>query len=48
MLSSAVVDVYNGRPYAVRYFDLNDDLVSAAERLHEYQTSLLGMSYFER
>ena len=40
------VDVYNGRPYAVRYFDLNDDLVSAAERLHEYQTSLLGMSYF--
>ena len=40
------VDVYDGRPYAVRYFDLSDDLVSAAGRLHEYQTSLLGMSYF--
>ena len=40
------VDVYNGRPYAVRYFDLSDDLLSAAGRLHEYQDSLLGMSYF--
>ena len=40
------VDVYNGRPYAVRYFDLRDDLVSAAGRLHEYQEGLLGMSYF--
>ena len=41
------VDVYNGRPFAVRYFDLNDDLLSAAGRLHEYQDSLLGMSYFD-
>ena len=40
------IDVYRGRPYAVRYFDLRDDVVSAAERLHEYQDSLLGMSYF--
>ena len=40
------VDEYNGRPYAVRYFDLSDDLLSAAGRLHEYQDSLLGMSYF--
>ena len=40
------VDEYNDRPYAVRYFDLNDDLLSAAGRLHEYQESLLGMSYF--
>ena len=40
------IDEYNGRPYAVRYFDLSDDLVSAAGRLHEYQDRLLGMSYF--
>ena len=40
------IDEYNGRPYAVRYFDLSDDLLSAAGRLHEYQDSLLGMSYF--
>ena len=40
------VDLYNGRPYAVRYFELSDDLVSAAGRLHEYQESLLGRSYF--
>ena len=40
------IDEYNGRPYAVRYFDLSDDLVSAAGRLHEYQDSLLGISYF--
>ena len=40
------VDVYNGRPFAVRYFDLSDNLLSAAGRLHEYQESMLGMSYF--
>ena len=40
------VDVYDGRPYAVRYFDLSDDLLSAAGRLHEYQDSLLGVSCF--
>ena len=40
------VDVYDGRPYAVRYFDLSDDLLSAAGGLHEYQDGLLGMSYF--
>ena len=40
------VDVYKDRPYAVRYFDLSEDLLSAAGRLHEYQDSLLGISYF--
>ena len=40
------VDVYNGRPYAVRYFDLGDDVIAAAGRLQEYQDSLLGKSYF--
>ena len=40
------VDAYEGRPYAVRYFDLSDDLLSAAARLREYQERLLGMSYF--
>ena len=41
------VDVYDGRPYAVRYFDLNDDLVAIAGRLSEYQEGLLGTSYFD-
>ena len=40
------VDVYNGRPYAIRYFDLSDDVVAAAGRLQEYQDRLLGKSYF--
>src|SRR5688500_14299347 len=40
------VDIYDGRPYAIRYFDLTDDLVSAAERLHDYQSKLLGESFF--
>ena len=40
------VDLYNDSPYAVRYFDLSDDLVSAAGQLHEYQERLLGASYF--
>lgn len=40
------IDTYDGRPYAIRYFDLADDLLSAAGRLHEYQDSLLGVSYF--
>jgi ABC-type cobalamin/Fe3+-siderophores transport system ATPase subunit len=40
------VDLYEGRPYAVRYFDLGDNLVSTAGHLHEYQNGLLGISYF--
>jgi DNA repair exonuclease SbcCD ATPase subunit len=42
------VDTYEGRPYAIRYFDLNDDLENAAKRLHEYQDGLLGTSYYDR
>ncbi len=41
------VDLYEGRPYAIRYFDLGDNLVSAAGHLHEYQSELLGTSYFD-
>lgn len=40
------VDTYDGRPYAVRYFDLSDNVVGAAEHLREYQDRLLGVSYF--
>jgi exonuclease SbcC len=40
------VDLYEGRPYAIRYFDLSDDL-PAAENLREYQDKLLGVSYFD-
>lgn len=41
------VDLYRERPFAVRYFDLSDSLLSAAEDLHEYQDRLLGRSYFD-
>jgi len=41
------VDEHNGHPFAIRYFDLNDDLLSAAEQLHKYQDRLLGISYFD-
>jgi len=40
------VDLYEGRPYAVRYFDLGDDLVNTVGHLHDYQNALLGVSYF--
>ena len=40
------VDLYEGSPYAVRYFDLGDNLVATAGHLHEYQNGLLGSSYF--
>ena len=40
------IDTYNGRPYAVRYFDFSDDLPVAVEHLREYQDKLLGVSYF--
>jgi exonuclease SbcC len=40
------VDTYDGRPYAVRYFDVSDNVVGAAEHLREYQDRLLGVSYF--
>lgn len=41
------VDTYNGAPYAVRYFDFSDDIVSIAKRLSEYQEHLLGSSFFD-
>ena len=41
------VDLYDGRPFAIRYFDLSDDLLSVAEELKEYQDRLLGRSYFD-
>ena len=41
------VDEYNGHPFAIRYFDLKDDLLSAAAELHQYQDRLLGVSYFD-
>lgn len=40
-------DRHNEDAYAVRYFDLNDTLVSTAERLRDYQDNLLGTLYFD-
>jgi DNA repair protein SbcC/Rad50 len=40
------VDIYGGRPYAIRYFDIGGDTVSIAANLREYQDALLGASYF--
>jgi exonuclease SbcC len=41
------VDFYEGRPYAIRYFDLSDDIVTVASHLSEYQERILGTSYFD-
>jgi exonuclease SbcC len=41
-----VVDTYDGQPFAVRYFDLGDQLEAYAGQLHEYQDRLLGSSYY--
>jgi hypothetical protein len=40
------VDKYDGRPYAIRYFDVGGDTISIAANLREYQDALLGASYF--
>jgi hypothetical protein len=40
------IDVYHGRPYAIRYFDIGGDPISIAANLREYQDALLGTSYF--
>ena len=40
------VDLHEGQPYAIRYFDLRDDVRAAAEGLQEYQDTLLGKSYY--
>ena len=41
------VDIYEGRPYAIRYFDLSDEIVSVASHLNEYQERILGTSFFD-
>jgi DNA repair exonuclease SbcCD ATPase subunit len=40
------VDFYDGRPYAIRYFDVGADPISVALNLSEYQDKLLGADYF--
>jgi DNA repair protein SbcC/Rad50 len=42
------VDVFEGRPYAIRYFDLSDDIVSVSSHLNDYQERILGTSFFDR
>ena len=39
-------DTYESRAYAVRYFDLQDALVTTARELVKYQDALLGRDYF--
>ena len=41
------VDEYKGHPFAIRYFDLDDKLLSTASQLNQYQDRLLGRSYFD-
>ena len=40
------VDEYAGRGYAIRYFDLADDLIGKVDRLREYQEEILSDTYF--
>jgi len=40
------VDKYSNRQYAVRYFDLSDQLISKAEHLREYQEEVISDEYF--
>lgn len=42
------VDFYEGNPYAIRYFDISDDIVSVASHLGDYQERVLGASYFDQ
>ena len=39
-------DTYESKAYAVRYFDLQDALVTTARELVKYQDALLGRDYF--
>ena len=39
-------DTYESQTYAVRYFDLQDALVTTARELAKYQDELLGRDYF--
>lgn len=41
------VDVYEQRPYAVRYFDTSDDIRAAAADLRGYQERVLSAAYFD-
>ncbi|MDD5094040.1 MAG: AAA family ATPase [Dehalococcoidia bacterium] len=40
------VDKYAGREYAIRYFDLTDDLFSRADELRKYQEKILSHTYY--
>ena len=42
------LDTYNGTPYAVRYFDFSDNIISVANQLSEYQEHLLRIIFFRR
>ena len=40
-------DSYHDKPYAVRYFDLSDNITSRSEGLNEYLEKVLGDDYFD-
>ncbi len=40
------VDVHEGRTYAVRYFDLHDNVPGSLETLRNYQDEVLGSTYY--
>ncbi len=40
-------DIYQDKPYAVRYFDLSDNIASHSDGLTKYLDSLLGDDYFD-
>ncbi len=40
-------DKYHDKPYAVRYFDLSDNITSHTEGLNEYLENILGEDYFD-
>ncbi|WP_122856891.1 AAA family ATPase, partial [Pseudomonas viridiflava] len=40
------IDRFGARDYAIRYFDLNDNLAVAAESLKSYQEEVLSPTYF--
>lgn len=40
-------DIYQDKPYAVRYFDLSDNIASHSEDLNKYLEHVLGEDYFD-
>ena len=42
------IDRFGERDYAVRYFDLNDQIAEAAACLKSYQEEVLSRMYFSR